>query len=52
MGLRSIKQVQELGLVLSAYTHTHYTHVLLAFLGAYVLYVSSSSSRKAEEAEA
>jgi hypothetical protein len=36
--------VQELGLVLSAYTHTHYTHVLLAFLGAYVLYVSSSSS--------
>lgn len=46
---RSIKQVQELGLVLSAYTHTHYTHVLLAFLGAYVLYVSS---RKAEEAEA
>jgi hypothetical protein len=51
---RSIKQVQELGLVLSAYTHTHYTHVLLAFLGAYVLYASSSSSssRKAEEAEA
>ncbi len=35
--------------MLSAYTHTHYTHVLLAFLGAYVLYVSS---RRAEEAEA
>lgn len=39
---RSIKQVQELGLVLSAYTHTHYTHVLLAFLGAYVFLQSFS----------
>jgi hypothetical protein len=43
---RSIKQVQELGLVLSTYTHTHYTHVLLAFLGAYILYAASLDARK------